>query len=266
MKKHFKQLFLIIPLVFIAGATFAAYSFIGPATTTSTPTCTSGNGTPPNCNTDAPLDISATDQVKNGGLAVDTFHSRTGSDFAQQTAFTGLVRGGTSTDTNSTIPFGTSSKQVSVNNVGNTTVTGNYQSDSLKTGGGSKPLCADNTGTFYICGTTVPTNNIQPVYVGIYPATTYSNGSTTNQVMATLSETLNIPVSATISAKSYYAISGCSYTTTAQNIGTVIIPAEATTSTSGVPIPSGCNINATDFEVSAVSPSVTQGGRPIVKY
>src|ERR1700744_5978848 len=97
MKQHLKKLLILIPLVFVAGAAFAAYSFVGP---TAAPTSN---------NTDAPLDISSTNQIKNGGLAVGTFQARSGSDFAQQSQFTGLVNGGTAGSTNSTITIGNSS-------------------------------------------------------------------------------------------------------------------------------------------------------------
>jgi len=186
MKKYLAQLAFIIPLLFVAGIAMAAYSFVGPT------------ATPPGNNTDGPLDVSSSNQIKNGDLAVNAFQVVSGSEFAQQASFTGLVNGGTAgatSNTSSTINFGTSSTPVSVNNIGNATVSGNYQSNSLKSGGGLKPLCADPNGTFYLCGASVP-----PVTGSIYLDITQVNINGTIQLGASLSEAINEPVEVTFFA------------------------------------------------------------------
>ena len=280
MKNHLKQFLIIIPLLLIAGVSFAAYSFVAPNTP---PGCASGTtaGTPPNCNTDSPLDISATDQVKDGGLSVNTFQSRTGSDFVQQTAFTGLVNGGTNTVTSSTIPFGTTAKKVSISQSGNTKIVGTYQSDSLKTGGGSKPLCASTDGTFYICGAAAAPTNPNPIYVSA-TMQLFGAGMSGTEAGAHLSEATNAPVTVTIAASS--AASGgsnplsylknmftanarfsgvCYYTSTPTDVGTVTIYGGQTDSDQ-IPLPAGCDSSNTYLSISSYSPHTTMGGRSVI--
>lgn len=140
MKKHLTQLFILIPLLFTAGIVMAAYSFVPPTTA------------PDAGNTEAPIDTSITDQIKHGGLAVNAFNVQGGAYFAQQVSFADTVQGGAPGVTSSTINFGDTSHQVSVQDLGSTSIIGNYQSDSLKSGGGLKPVCADTNGAFFLCG------------------------------------------------------------------------------------------------------------------
>ena len=267
MKKHLKQLLLILPLILVAGASFAAYTFVGPT------------GAPTTNNTDGPLDISSTNQIKTGGLAVNTFQSRTGADFKQQSTFTGLVNGGTAAGTTSTITFGTTANKTSVSNIGNTAIVGSFQSDSLKTGGGSKPLCADANGVFYICGagSGAPTN-INPIYMRV-AAILSETGETLYGV--TLSEPTNAPVTATLSAvasnggvnplaylKNMYTANAraagvCYYTSSPTAVGTVTVLGSSTTS-DDLNLPSGCDATNTYVYISSYSPTKTMGGRPIV--
>lgn len=269
MKNHFKKFLIIIPLLLVAGGTFAAYTFVGP---TAAPTSN---------NTDGPLDISATDQIKNGGLSVNTFQSRTGSDFLQQTTFTGLVNGGTVAAGTSSIPFGTSANKASIKETGNATIAGNYQSDSLKTGGGVKPLCANATGTFYICGTTTVPTNINPIYLYSNWLLTGSQGNVA--VGATLSEATNSNVTVTLSAisgtgggsaalqyiKNMYTADAfyqgvCRYTTTPTVMGTVTIFAGSTSSWDTLLLSPGCDQTNTSVFISSYSPHTTMGGRSII--
>ncbi|MDB5254872.1 MAG: hypothetical protein JWL92_248 [Candidatus Nomurabacteria bacterium] len=138
MKKDLSQLLILIPLLFIAGVSFAAYDYVGPA-------CA-----PPGCNTDVPLDGSASSQVKNGGLSVNAFYVPGNAYFDQNSYVAGAIFGPVAT--NNTVVVGTSAAPTGVANTGNIFISGQYQSETLKTGGGKKPLCADTNGTFYICG------------------------------------------------------------------------------------------------------------------
>jgi hypothetical protein len=154
MKKHLRQLLIILPLLLVATGVFAAYSFTGPSSN------------PTSNNTDGPLDISATDQIKNGGLSVNTFYSENGSDLKQQSSFAGLVNGGTASEGSSTIQFGNSSDQTSVDLSGNASVKGTLQSDSLATPDGkTDTLCADANGNFYVCSTGPTTPSQTPIYI-----------------------------------------------------------------------------------------------------
>jgi hypothetical protein len=139
MKKHLSKLFIIIPLLLVGGAAMAAYTFVGPI---SGPTAN---------NTDAPLDVSATNQIKNGGLSVATFEARGNAYFDQSTYFSGMIRGGTVANNAPNVSFGSTAAPANVVQTGNMFLSGTYQSDTLKTGGGLKPLCADSAGKFFIC-------------------------------------------------------------------------------------------------------------------
>ncbi len=147
MKKIASQLLLLIPLVLFAGAV-AAYN----APTSSAP----------NNNTDAPIDITSTAQVKNGGLSVGVFQAGNaggGALLNQQSMFHGMIRGGTPTDVNSSISFGTVANAVNVAVNGLMTATGTVQSDSLKTPTGQQRVCGSSDGTFYLCGGVSAGNN-----------------------------------------------------------------------------------------------------------
>jgi hypothetical protein len=138
MKKDLSQLLVLVPLLFIAGVSFASYNYVGP-------TCA-----PEVCNTDAPLDGSASAQVKNGGLSVNAFYVPGNAYFDQNSYVGGAMFG--SAAANDTVIVGTSGLPTSVVATGNIFISGQYQSNTLKTGGGKKPLCTDANGTLYICG------------------------------------------------------------------------------------------------------------------
>lgn len=140
MKQHLKtQLLVLLPLVFIAGLTFAAYDFVAPG-------CA-----PTACNSNEPLDVSANDQVKESGLSVNTFNVVGSTFIGGSTYFGGSVSGGNPNTKYSSLYFGTEAKAVPVVVRGDTTLAGSFQSDTLKTGGGLKPLCANASGTLFIC-------------------------------------------------------------------------------------------------------------------
>jgi hypothetical protein len=164
MKKNFSQLLILIPLLFIAGGAFAAYSYVGP---TSAPT---GN------NTDIPLDVSSSTQIKNGGLSVNAFQVQNSAYFDQGSIFSGMIRGDSQAvpTSNTTIYLGTSSNPTAVAVAGSMFASGTYQSDALKTGGAQKPLCANTTGTFYFCDATPPPATPPPATP---PSNPPSNGS-----------------------------------------------------------------------------------------
>ncbi|MDB5188780.1 MAG: hypothetical protein JWM92_378 [Candidatus Nomurabacteria bacterium] len=271
MKHHFKKLLILIPLVFIGGLALAAYSFTAP---------TSG---PSANNTDSPLDTSSTDQIKNGNLAVNTFQSAAGAYFAQQVSLTGMVRGGTPSDASSTVSFGDSGHAVSVSNIGNTGIAGNYQSDSLKTSGGTKPLCADTHGTLYICNTTPPTNTA-PIYLSSFSSFDPSISSDINnnnyRIYVSISEPTSSTVTATLSATSGNVPAAmnflkgmftaearmantCNYTTTPTTIGTLTINPDNTVSWDNLTLPIGCDNTNSYVYISSYSPHVTAGGRTI---
>ncbi|HTH93121.1 MAG TPA: hypothetical protein VL576_01390 [Candidatus Paceibacterota bacterium] len=255
MKQHLKKLLILIPLVLIATGVFAAYTFVAP---TSAPTAN---------NTAGPLDISANNQVKNGGLAVNTFQSRTGSQFAQQTQFTGLVNGGTAGSTNSTITLGNASDVTSINETGNVAVANYYQSDSLKTGGGNKPICADSNGVFSLCGTSGSTGGgTLPVYLR---AEILTGNTGRFSVDTTLSEPITSTVSATISATLIpggigpVGLGTCPYNSTPTIVGTLDITATTVISSSTLSLPGGCSSGNTALQISSYSPQTTRQGRPI---
>ncbi len=103
-------------------------------------------------NTDAPITTASTNQVKSGGLSVGTFVAQKDADFEQMTFLNGMVLGGSSSDTtDKPVTFGSSASKVNVLFTGRLEVKGVYQSDSLKTGGGKKPICANADGVLYIC-------------------------------------------------------------------------------------------------------------------
>jgi hypothetical protein len=275
IKDNLKKLLILVPLVLLATGAFAAYTFVGP---TAAPTSN---------NTDGPIDISGSNQIKNGDLAVNAFQSRTGSDFLQQSQFTGLVNGGTVNSTNSTVTFGNSSDSTSVNNTGSIAIAGHYQSDSLKSGGGLKQLCANANGTFYLCGGTA-TVNVNPIYL----QATYQSSNGSIVIGASLSEPTNSNIVVNLSATSvnassptsptgtpspgamnylknmfaaYAAVQGaCPYTSTPTALGTVTILGSTTTSMDTVPLPAGCDATNTNVKISSYSPTTTMGGRPII--
>lgn len=266
LKDNLKKMLILVPLVLIATGAYAAYSFVGPTTT---PT---GN------NTDAPIDISASNQVKNGDFGVKAFQVVGGAQFSQQTQLTGLVNGGTTSTATSTITFGNSTDKTSINNTGSAAITGYYQSDSLKTGGSLKPLCADQNGTFYICGTSVASNP-NPIYVqadiqtdaaGAARAGAFlsepTNGNVTVNLAAVAAGTRGSAMNFVRNMFTAHAVQQgvCRTTATPTPIGTVTIFGGSTNSGETVSFPTGCDQTNTEIIISSYSPQSTMGGRPII--
>ncbi|MEO5646358.1 MAG: hypothetical protein ABIO57_01140 [Candidatus Paceibacterota bacterium] len=266
MKKNLSQLLLLIPmLIFSAGLT-AAY--------------TPPVATPPQDNTDAPLDVGTADQVKDGDLAVTTFEARGNAYLAKDTFFNGMVRGDTPADKDSTVTFGGSANNVSVAINGTAAILGHYQSDSLKTPSGNKePLCANATGTFYLCGSTAtPATTQSKVYVSLQ----YDPYGGRN-IVAVLSEPVSSAVTAYVDAstgsaapdalsmiKNYFTADAklqgsCSLSSSPRSIGGLTIPKDQTISNSVITLPDGCDPAATYISISSYSPQSTLGGRPIEK-
>jgi hypothetical protein len=265
MKKHLKKLFILIPLIFVAGATFAAYSFTGPTA-------------PPSANnTDGPLIDTSLNQVKNGGLSVNAFAAAKNSFFNQDVIFTGTVFGGTPAAAGP-VAFGNTTNKVSVAITGSQSITGTYQSDTLKTGGGEKPLCADENGTFYICGTTktAPVNNAPMVSIRYVPQAdgSYAVGAQVSQPLSTAVEVyLNEsgPISTTSPVVSFLnsiknaftadaRLAGVCYPPSGtQSFGSVGINALNLSSWNTIPLPQGCTTSDLIITISTVSPGSVDG-------
>lgn len=96
------------------------------------------------------LDVSATDQVKAGGLGVGTFYAGKmggGSLFNQDTKYNGTIRGGTASDTTSTVHV---ANDVHVN--GTLKATSYLNAAPLQHSGPDElPLCADPAGVIIFC-------------------------------------------------------------------------------------------------------------------
>ncbi len=262
MKKKILQLLVLIPLLIFSAGLAAAY--------------TAPSAVAPQGNTDAPLDVSATDQIKNGDLGVTTFEARGNAYLAKDVFFNGMIRGGTPGDKDSVVAFGDTGHKVGATVNGTATIIGHYQSDTLKTASGNKePLCADQNGTFYICGTT-PSSNPQPsaVYVHIEYQTPGSRN-----IVARVSEPISSQITVEVQASSGTAPNisflrnyltaeaayegSCSLTNSPTYLGGLTIPIDQTVSNNVLTLPNGCEPASTYLVISNYSPQSTMGGRPI---
>lgn len=113
-------------------------------------------GSPSTYNSDGPLTVGPTDQVKDGGLSVNAFQARGNAYFDQNVSFHGAVYGGTAAAPGP-IVFGSTTNNVDLAINGASEATGTYQSDSLKNDDGNTPVCADKDGVFYLCSNGGPT-------------------------------------------------------------------------------------------------------------
>jgi hypothetical protein len=270
MKKNLSKLLILIPLLFVGGLSYAAYTYIAPT------------GVPTTNNTDGPLVDTSTDQAKAGGLSVNAFSAAHNSLLNQNAIFAGPVFGGTPDDPTSPVVIGDSTSSLGLNITGSDSITGAYQSDILKTGGGLKPLCADTTGQFYICGTTPPSKT-QPVLL----STTFTTVPAGNAVVATLSHWVRDPVTAEIyytaagwqvgdpapiigflnDIKNFYTADAipagvCVSTTQAIDLGTAYIPAGATQS-QPIVLPENCSTDQLTMSIQTYSPHTTSDGLSI---
>ncbi|MFZ4500064.1 MAG: hypothetical protein ACOYMZ_01020 [Minisyncoccia bacterium] len=103
-------------------------------------------------NTDAPINTSALSQDKAGGFSTTTFQARGNALFSQETFAGGVVTGGNiQSDGSNTVAIGNSSYGVNTTINGSISTLGTIQSNSLVSGGGKKPVCANADGTFFLC-------------------------------------------------------------------------------------------------------------------
>ncbi len=256
MKKQLIQILICsLALVFIATLVHAYSAPMGTAGT---------------ANTYGPLDTSSVDQTKAGGLTVGTFQDQGNALFMQNTLFNGLLRGGSAASTTvMPVTFGGPSNKVDVAFTGGVSINGTYQSNTLKTGGGKKPLCANPAGVLYICGTTPPVYS-QPQTVNA--SAQYETFSAGQFVVAKLSQSVSKDVQVSISATStplafwsnfytaHAVTSGvCHYTSTPTSLGTVTVYAGSTDSSSvsggTLTLASGCNSTNTYLTVTSVNPT-----------
>lgn len=278
MKKQLLQLLICaLSLVFVATVA-KAYT---------PPVSAPGNG-----NSDAPLNVSAVNQSKTGGLTVGTFQARNDSYFDQNVYFDGLIRGGTVNSPASTpVTFGGPANKVDVSFTGTASINGVYQSDSLKTGGGLKPLCANQNGTVYLCAAApvAPPPPAVPIHVlaqyQTFNPSGASNGTLTTLVVAVLTQPVSTNVTAQIVAvaggnnslgflKNFYtadakAVGVCQLTSNPTTIGTFTIFAGTTNSSQSngggaIALPSGCSPLTTSIYVTTYSPHTTPQGVPII--
>jgi hypothetical protein len=226
-------------------------------------------------NTDGPLTVGSANQIKAGGLTVGTFQARENAYFDKNVLFNGLIRGGTP-NAAAPVKIGDSAAKTSVALSGTMNIDGYYQSDSLKTGGGKKPLCSDDNGVLYICGGTVPAlpskSKSVNLYAGyVYPSqvsiSAYLSKPVISQVRASVSAALasNTNNSSVISMiKNFYTAHAyvpggqpCTLTTTPTVIGNLLINPGYTAATSTLALPQNCNASDVVLSISSYSPHTT---------
>lgn len=270
MKKNLLQLVLCaFALIFVASMV-SAYTL---------PTKAPSAG-----NTDGPLIIGAINQTKSGGLSVGSFQVRKDAYFAQNVFFNGLLRGGTATSNiGAPVKFGGPSNRVDALFSGAVSISGTYQSNTLKTGGGKKPLCADSTGTLYICGTSaiLPPPDPQAVILSLK---FNPDGSGDATVSAKLSTSIEKDVTVHVSArkgsgsagpisflKNFYTANAfitpgvCPLSTTFTPVGSVLTISAGTLESNQLGLPPACNESNTDLIITSYSPTTSSKG-PIEEY
>lgn len=129
---HYVALTLFIILI----ASVASASYRKPTTD---PTGANGYGY---------ITLDATAGVKDGGLSVYTFTANKNATLYDQAIFTGPLLGADASS--STLKFGASSTPTNLEITQDLTVT-NLQSDTLKTGTGTKQVCADAANNYLLC-------------------------------------------------------------------------------------------------------------------
>jgi hypothetical protein len=230
-------------------------------------------------NTDMPINVGSADQVKSGGLTVGTFQAQGNSYFAQTVLFNGLIRGG-STAAAKPVAFGGPANKVDVLFTGGVAIDGTYQSDTLKTGGGKKPLCADGNGTLYICGATPPTPPSPPANIIAYGAIQQfqSGPFVVGRLTQSVSKDVHIFVSATYSSpsafldtvKNFYTAHAvtqgtCRLNATPTALGELIVYAGTINSSavaganSSIAVPANCNPDQMNLIVTSTNPTSADG-------
>lgn len=126
---------------------------------------------PPSNNTIFPVNVSANDQVKLGGLSVNAFMANQNAQFDKVIYLQGPMHGGTAASSDSTIAFGgTDPVNNAINRVVNMYVTGGLkaantiQSDTLA-GLNASELCANSSGVLIRC--TSPSANLNPIITNV---------------------------------------------------------------------------------------------------
>ncbi len=266
MKNTLQKSLILLPLLLVAGITFAAYSFTGPTVA------------PTSNNTDGPLNDSATDQVKTGGLSVNTFDAASNAYFNQNAIFTGSIFGGTPNNGTAPVNFGNpadTANPVNVSIAGTDTVVGTYQSDTLKTGGGIKPVCADQDGEFYICGTTPANNTTSANRIWLTETLdasgNYEVGAQISQPVSQAIEVYITEAGQSSSATSFLdrlkdaftadaRFSGVCYPPSSPtSLGAVEIYANTLKSWNTIPLGSSCTPSDVTVSISSISPDTVDG-------
>jgi len=139
MKKQFLQLALCSFILLFLASTTRAY--------------TGTTSTPPSNNTDAPIDVSSSNQVKTGGLVVNAFTASGGSYFDKQVFFNGPVAGSVGPG-NSTIQFGDLIDKTSLAITDGLATLASLRADSLMNSTNNTPVCADKNGVLILCSAT----------------------------------------------------------------------------------------------------------------
>jgi hypothetical protein len=273
MKKKFLQLSLAaLSLVFLAAVTHA---YIAPT------------AAPGADNTDAPLDVSALNQAKSGGLTVGTFQAQQDAYFDQTVLFDGLLRGGTATNATAPINFGGSANKVDVNFSGAVSIDGIYQSDTLKNSASApEPVCGDTNGTIFLCGTT-PSSPVSGQTIDLFavndvlPAGNFAVAKITQSTDKNITVTIDIAANEPVNGgpvsmiKNFYTANAieagvCDISTHPITLGTVVILAGTTNSYNSfgeggaLGYPGGCNPSNSTLSVGSYSPTVDSEGRDIV--
>jgi hypothetical protein len=138
---NFKYIVLGLVVAMAFGVTHA--QFVGPTTT------------PPSGNIDVPIHTGP-DQVKNGGLSVNTFLANENAQFKQETFLNGTVFGGSPGGVIFTVPIGDSTAPANIAVNGNLSAVTLIQSTSVQNGNSSN-LCATTNGTIVLCSGTTST-------------------------------------------------------------------------------------------------------------
>ncbi len=104
-------------------------------------------GTPLANNTETPVTISATNEVKTGGLSVYGFVANQPAQFGGTTFLTGQVSG----DATRSIRFGSGARPTNITLSGEYHTGQTMQSNTLAGQGDNMPVCTDKTGLVIVC-------------------------------------------------------------------------------------------------------------------
>ncbi|MES2224660.1 MAG: hypothetical protein V4478_01595 [Patescibacteria group bacterium] len=169
----------------------------------------------PEGNIAAPLHTGPS-QIKSGGLSVDTFLAAQNAQFGQQVFFTGMVRGGTSADTDSTVRFGTGGMHTNMTATGDVSAVGTIASSSVANAN-SSALCATAEGTIVTC---TPGVSVSPVPSLTLNSDSYSGSVRTDVVQVGKNVSPGNVFTISIYVKDYTvtAVAGDTYETIANKL------------------------------------------------